>query len=508
MKIIIFLILFLLQMDVICQRKITFSEPLEITAIEKVNSEIKKGTKILANEVGYVIIEGYTEIHIIGKNSENEFISFPYKKISSFSFDNIDKIEKIWDKNLLLNESYLNIIEKGQQYDLRNELNNDAVQYVNTLSISGSFFNDEYFEDYLYTILNKIHSGILKDDRPGNLYIKILKDIEPNAYALPNGCIIISTGLLSTIQSEDELVGILSHEVAHFVLDHQILNYNKEIDRRKRAEFWSAIATAAAATADIYLAANNKNYIPGALTTTAAIASTVISDEIINRLGIKYSQNQELEADIAAKEVLENLRYNKFGLSAALKRIKNYCILTGNYMALSGSGTHPSFEERIIKLGDPESLEAFIQPSFLKKVSMINSHNAWIELWFYAHQKAAIELAERNISVGLATESDLIVKAIVTRRTSNTSESNEQVLNLLNKAKSVNVNPILMLNKEIGITLLRLQKNLEAKQAFENYLKELTELKKNHITNQTNNIQYIEDEIIRTKKMIFKSDHL
>lgn len=483
------------------QNDITFKEPLKIIASEKVNSEIKKEMTLFATNIVHNNTLQITEI--IAKNIDGGLVRFESKKINSFEFQEIDNIEKVWDKNLLIGGTYTNLLTKGLQYELRNELNNEATEYINTLSTYDRFFDDEYFEDYIYTLINKIHTGILRDKRPGNIFIKIIKDPEPNAFALPNGCLIISTGLLSTIQSEDELVGILAHEIAHFALDHQILNYNKEIDRKKRAEFWSTFATVIAASADAYLTVNNNNHVPGILTASTAVFASAFSDEITNRLGVKYNQNQEIEADKASKEILEVLEYDKLGLSSALLKIKNYCIITGNYLALSGSGTHPSLDTRIRVLGKVENLEKFVQAPFLKKVSLINSYNAWIELWYFAHHLAADDLVSRNITNGIATESDYIVKAVVKRRLSNTKESNEEVIRLLSKAKTLNVTPYILLNKEEGITYIRLNKKAEAKRAFQTYLtllNELTELK--------NNNKALEDEITWTKKMIFKIDNL
>lgn len=500
MRILLILLLDLFFCSVYGQSDIIFKEPLQIIATEKINSEIKKGAILFATGLKNNFIEGSV---ISANNFDGSKVSFDSKKITSFEFKEIDNLDKVWDKNLLLNGTFTNLLSKGVQYDLRNELNSDAVEYINTLITYDRFFNDKYFEDYLYTLVNKIHSGILKDKRPGNIFIKIIKDSEPNAFALPNGCIIISTGLLSTIQSEDELVGILAHEVAHFVLDHQIVNYNKEIDRKKRAEFWSTFATLVAAGADAYLTANNKNHIPGLLTVSTAIVASVFSDEIITKLGLKYNQTQEKEADFTSREILEVLKYNKLGLSAALERIKNYCIITGNYLALSGLGTHPSLDSRISLLGQVNSLETFIQPAFLKKVSLINSYNAWIELWYFAHHLAANDLASRNIKNNVATESDYIVKAVVTRRLSNTKESNEEVIYLLNMAKTLNVTPFILLNKEEGITYIRLEKKAEAKKAFQTYLKLL-----NEINDLKNNNKEVEDEISWTKIMIFKMDNL
>jgi hypothetical protein len=489
------------------QKAITFKEPIKIIATEKINSTIKKGVVLSATSITYRYNDGYPSLMVDAKNLDGSSVNFEQTKLSQFEFKDVDNIDKVWDKHLLTAGTYSNLLSKGLQYELRNELNNEAIEFINRLSIHDRFFEDEYFEDYLYTLINKIHSGILNNQRPGNLFIKIIKDSEPNAFSLPNGCIIISTGLLSTIQSEDELIGILAHEIAHFALDHQILNYNKEIDRKKRAEFWSTFATVVAASADVYLTVNNKNHIPGILTTSTAIVATVFSNEIINRLGIKYNHTQESDADRASQEILEVLKYDKLGLSVALQRIKDYCIMTGNYLALSGSGSHPSLENRINLLGQATNLETFVQPVFLKKVSLINSYNAWIELWHFAHHVAANNLVNRNIDNGVATESDYIVKAVVKRRLSNTTESNEEVINLLSKAKLLNVTPYILLHKEEGITYMRLDKKAEAKKSFQTYLTLLNELKVRNETKEVSNKGF-EDEIIWTKKMIFKVDNL
>ena len=183
--------------------------------------------------------------------------------------------------------------------------------------------------------------------------------------------------------------------------------------------------------------------------------------------------------------------------------------MTGNYLALSASGTHPSLDHRINLLGEAYDLEKFVQPTFLKKVSLINSYNAWVELWHFAHHIAANTLASRNISNNIATESDYIVKAVVKRRLSNTTESNEEVINLLTKAKTLNVTPYIFINKEEGITYIRLGKKAEAKKAFQTYLTSLIDLRdRNEIKEFKNYNKALEDEIIWTKKMIYIVDNL
>lgn len=484
----------------------TFKEPLVMTTTEKINSELINGTTV---KVFKLQVIGKDFINIFGLTQDGVSIMLDMKFIGKFSFNEINNIDKAWNKNQLVSGTFTNLIKKGLQYDLRNDIHDESLNYLNTLNNNNRFFEDSYIEDYLYTLLNKIHPGTLQDRRPGNIYIKILKDTDPQAYVLPNGCIIVTTGLLSTIQSEDELVGVLAHEVAHFVLDHAVLNYNHEIDLKEKADFWASFATIAAASADVYLTMNNKNHVPGILTTSTAIIASVISNEALKRLGIKYSQEQELMADATAIEILEVLKYNKLGLSSLLQRIKNHEIITGNYLALSSNGSHPSIDTRIFVAGKVDKPEMFIQPSYLKKVSKINTYNAWIGLWSFAHHQAAIELANRNIDNGVGTEHDYIVKAVVKRRLSNTKESNLEVIKLLEKAKNVNVKPFILIDKEEGITFMRLNDKIEAKKSFQAYLSSLIEIRdNNNVKEIINKNQWLEDEIEWTRGMIYKADSL
>ncbi len=48
----------------------------------------------------------------------------------------------------------------------------------------------------------------------------IVDDTSPNAFALPGGYIFVSRGLLALTNSEDELAGVLGHEIAHVAMRH------------------------------------------------------------------------------------------------------------------------------------------------------------------------------------------------------------------------------------------------------------------------------------------------
>ena len=203
--------------------------------------------------------------------------------ISRIAFHNPQTRDQTWWLSVVQSDLYESISQNGFQYGLRHELDQEAIDYLGKIEEYDGFFEDAYLTDYLQRLLYEIHPITLGDKRPGNLNIRVLKSNEPNAFCLPNGTIIISTGLLSVIESEDELIGVLSHEVAHFVLDHQLVNYNAQIQRQQRAEFWAGFATVVAAASEVYMSLEHDIYTGGSLTLSTAILSSIIANEVIER---------------------------------------------------------------------------------------------------------------------------------------------------------------------------------------------------------------------------------
>ena len=55
--------------------------------------------------------------------------------------------------------------------------------------------------------------------------IRIVFSMQPNAYALKSGTIILTSGLLDLLETRTELAFILAHETAHIVLGHSDRNH-------------------------------------------------------------------------------------------------------------------------------------------------------------------------------------------------------------------------------------------------------------------------------------------
>lgn len=189
-------------------------------------------------------------------NMKNEYFvvigtdTIPYDDRIASRFDfYYDDIQDLWNQKIICNV-FEELERKGIQETLRNEMEEEALDYINKQKEFGMVFNDPYLETYIYSLISKIAPKTLIDGRPGNVNLLILENPAMNAGMYSNGTLVINTGLISALHTEDELVAVLAHEIAHFVLDHNIQNVNAAVARKKRAEFWAGLATGLTAIAE------------------------------------------------------------------------------------------------------------------------------------------------------------------------------------------------------------------------------------------------------------------
>ena len=464
---------------------------IEGTVNKKISTEFPEGSKVTLNKIKYDSDAAVTKVYITKDNKSYWIYNTSLKRIT-FQANNI---KQFWVKQGLENGVYKNLMNKGMQYKMRKELEEETITYMKYSKSNNLLFNDSYLESYLYSLAYKIYPSKLDDGRPGILNVKVVKDTKPNAFIYPNGTMFISTGLLSTINSEDELIAVMAHEIAHFVLDHAIININKAEKRKKRADFWAAVATGAALATDIYASTQNAYYSPGAITVATATIAFTIADEFNKRMGLKFSREQEEQADLCAKNLMKYIGKDHTSLSSVLAKIKTYNILNGNYYALTGQGTHPSINKRIKSIGTPKS--DFIDPEYDKTISFVNSFNAIAQL-NNLHLETCSLLVDRTIKAGVATEEDYVMLAMVTTFMFDNQEKNLEALGYINKAKGLNVYPTINLHKQEALIFIRLKNYDKAITSLNTFLKSIAQLK---LTDESS-ILTIEEEW--TRKMIFK----
>jgi predicted Zn-dependent protease len=139
-------------------------------------------------------------------------------------------------------------------------------------------------------------------------HFMLLKDDQPNAFACPGGLIFVSEGLVRLCESEDELAGVLAHEVAHVAIDHPM----QAISASNRTAALGSLAQFAFDKAGD----NNKG-----LKAMSGQFGNVVKD-VAKGVTHGYDKTKEKEADLAAVKMLIETGYDPRGLKRVLQRLK------------------------------------------------------------------------------------------------------------------------------------------------------------------------------------------
>lgn len=195
----------------------------------------------------------------------------------------------------------------------------------------------------LQRYVNRVGKWIaLHSDRPDLPWTFSVIDTETiNAFAMPGGSIIVSSGLVKRLGSESELAGVLAHEIAHVVKKHQLA----AIQAGMKADFWKSVGTSVAADR-VRIGGGAVGSAVGQVAKPYLLdaAGNAIKDGVFLR---PLDRSMEYEADQMAIVLATRAGYNPFGLVAALQMLATY---KGDSDAASLFSTHPQAGERIGEL--------------------------------------------------------------------------------------------------------------------------------------------------------------
>jgi len=170
----------------------------------------------------------------------------------------------------------------------------------------------------------------------------IIDDPTLNAFATPGGYVYMYRGLLAHFNTEAELAGVLSHEIAHITARHAV----------------RGMSTAQVTNVIIGIAASQ---VPGSSLSNSGFN---LLNQIINK---GYSRKYESEADEIAKDYLGATGYSQDAMADFLVTMKSTDELEKEIAEKEGRpastgyhgifSTHPSTEDRIAAMNETESLE-------------------------------------------------------------------------------------------------------------------------------------------------------
>lgn len=127
----------------------------------------------------------------------------------------------------------------------------------------------------------------------------VIDEPQPNAFVIPGGYVFVFTGLLSKLSDDEELAGVLAHELGHVAHNH-FFQDRKQI-----------LALNLATVAALLLSRGN----PAALAFGSGASY---------HLQLAYSRENESEADASAVSFLRRARYDPEGLARFFKTLEVY----------------------------------------------------------------------------------------------------------------------------------------------------------------------------------------
>lgn len=146
----------------------------------------------------------------------------------------------------------------------------------------------------------------------------VLEDTSINAFAIPGGHVYVNTGLLENADNLAEVAGVIAHEVGHITQYHG---------------------------RDLFLEQTAFNYASSILFGDSASIASALATLVGNMTFLKYSRDNEFEADSCAVAYTTLADVNPVGMRNFLQKLKNrYGEQPEVFEPFS---THPPLSDRI-----------------------------------------------------------------------------------------------------------------------------------------------------------------
>ena len=197
------------------------------------------------------------------------------------------------------------------------------------------FYDDPLVQKRVEDIGKKIAS--VSDRKEIDYHFFVLNDDEINAVSLPGGFVYVNKGLIDKVSSDDELAGVLAHEVGHIVARHSI----KKLQGLQAYSIIRLLVAVAPTGGEVGNAA----------------------DVAFTELMLGYSREDELLADQLGARYAKLAGYNPQGMVSFLKKLQDDS-RRKPLMPKSYFKTHPYVPDRIRvvkqELGEGLSFDDYI----------------------------------------------------------------------------------------------------------------------------------------------------
>lgn len=105
--------------------------------------------------------------------------------------------------------------------------------YLENLLRSGKVLFGDEMTDYVQSLTDLLLTKSNKEELKKYISVFVIKSEDVNAFAMQDGSIFITVGLLAQVENEAELAFVLAHEIAHFEKRHGVEIFNERMQADK-----------------------------------------------------------------------------------------------------------------------------------------------------------------------------------------------------------------------------------------------------------------------------------
>ncbi len=172
----------------------------------------------------------------------------------------------------------------------------------------GYVLADPLLEDWLQGVGDRLAANSTKPSQVFHFFMLRSRDI--NAFATLGGYVAVNAGLVLTTTSEDEVAGVMAHEITHVTQNHVL----RAVEAQKHETLPIALAMLAA-----IVVASRNNSPSGDNATQAAIASGL---GLMAQQQISFTRDNETEADHFGIQTMARAGYDPLAMASFFSRMQ------------------------------------------------------------------------------------------------------------------------------------------------------------------------------------------
>ncbi len=190
---------------------------------------------------------------------------------------------------------------------------------------------DPLIENWLQTMGHRLGASSDKPKQPYTFFM--MRDRRINAFATLGGYIGMNAGLVLTAKTEDEVAGVLSHEISHVTQKHVL----RSVERAQKDQIPIMLAALGVIIAAQSASSSSSSSNTDNSANNAAMAAAIGAQALMVQRQIDYTRSNESEADRIGLQTLYRAGYKPEAMADFFARMES----TGR--ANAGGYTRPDY---------------------------------------------------------------------------------------------------------------------------------------------------------------------